>query len=63
MYPTSWEIYDNTESELIAEFKAIDEDTIIVTVKGTITGPEDLVELSKHLAEAYRQYTESDKEN
>ena len=63
MYPVQWEIYSEDLSYLIAEFKAIDENAITVNVKSNAVSPEDLTELSKHLEEAYKQYTEPDKEN
>jgi len=61
MYPNNWEIYSDDLTELIAEFKAVEEDIITVTVKDAIMNPEDLKELSKCLEKAYEQYTEPDK--
>jgi len=64
MYPTKWEVYTDDLSELMAEFEAMDEDTIIVSIKNKVIDPSDLIELSKCLKKAYEQHTESDnKEN
>jgi len=61
--PTKWEIYTDDLSELIAEFEAIDEDAIIVSIKNKVMDPSDLIQLSQCLEKAYKQYNEPNKEN
>jgi len=61
MYPTNWEIYNDDTSELMAEFKVVDEDTIAVSIKDKIMDYMDLMQLSQCLKKAYEQYIEPDK--
>ena len=63
MYPNNCEIYNDSNTEMLAEFKAIDEDTITIDLVNKELSVGELIQLSQCLKKAYEQYTEPDKEN
>ena len=63
MYPNNWEIYNDSNTEMLAEFKVINEDIITIDLVSKELSVEELIQLSQCLEKAYKQYTEPDKEN
>jgi len=63
IYPSRWEVYNNSSTEMLAEFIAIDENTITIDLVSKELSVEELIQLSQCLKKAYEQYTEPDKEN
>jgi len=61
MYPTTWEIYNNSSTEMLAVFKAVDEATITIDLVNKELSVEELTQLSQCLKKAYNQYNEPSK--